>query len=184
MPYVRLVQLSGQSESQNFSYSSVLQCYFKDKIVILLSCKLLHGSLKNGKKKKSGLCAQNIRDVRIHFKEWLLCKLHLNSWNQHALKPAELGSALISCCFSSLTYFIVPVLLKNRYDFTFYLFKDATHLLFIADSVSHFSAHFIVFVIPQTQNYLLDFPPPVSAAFSHPGCHYVSRYLAGWPASG
>lgn len=105
--------------------------------------------LKMGQKKsylarRSGLCAQNIPDVRIHFKEWLLCKLHLNSWNQHALKPAELGSALISCCFSSLTYFIVPVLLKNHCDFTFYLFKDAAHLLFIADSVSHFSAHFIV----------------------------------------
>lgn len=72
-------------------------------------------ALKNGRKKFSYLewrgacCAQSFLDERIHFKEELLCKLHLNSCNQHTFKPAELKSVLISCCFSSLTYFIVLV---------------------------------------------------------------------------
>lgn len=72
-------------------------------------------SLKDGRKKFSclawrGVCsAQSFPDERICFKKELLCKLHLNYCNQHTFKSAELKSALISCCFLSLTYVIVPV---------------------------------------------------------------------------
>lgn len=87
--------------------------FSKEKMVVLLSSKLLQVSLKNRRKKipscisRWALC-QNIADVRIHFKEQILC-IHLNSLNLRTFKLAELKPELISCCFSSLTYFIVPV---------------------------------------------------------------------------